>query len=144
LIKLNNKKGLIEKPFWQSEWFNIDFESLGVPLLPNKLASSEFYETFYAKLFLINNSFESLPQNWLNLKAATAEAIGDEVRQNASVLSYGCGLGYVEYQLIRYRPDLFVTGVDFVDIPGGWIKRNLHNIAFTQTIENGGGTIVFT
>ncbi len=105
-MKLNNKSEVsIEKPFWQGDWQNIKFDTPGVPLFADKLASSNFYSSFYTKLFSKYNDFESLPQDWLNIKTATAEAIGEHIIQNASVLSYGCGLGFVEKQLIKFRPD---------------------------------------
>ena len=133
---IDKNEGSIEKPFWQTEWNNIKFENLDIPLLDDQLASSDFYSSFYSKLFSTYKDFESLPLAWQNNKTATAKAIGQEVGQRASVLSYGCGLGFVEKQLIGFRPDLSITGFDFVESAGRWIKRDLHNIKYTQTIQD--------
>ena len=58
------------------------------------------------------------------------------ISQNSSVLSYGCGLGYVEKELLRFRPDLSLTAFDFADTAGKWIKRDLPSIKYTQNIED--------
>ena len=112
---MDKNNGSIEKPFWQGEWQLIKFEDLAVPLFVDKLASSDFYSSFYTKLFSIYSGYKSLPPDWLSIKTETAKAIGDEINKDASVLSYGCGLGFVEKQLIGYRPDLSVTAFDFAD-----------------------------
>lgn len=37
--------------------------------------------------------------------------------------------------LLRYRPDLSVTAFDFADTAGQWIKRDLHGITYTHTVQ---------
>jgi SAM-dependent methyltransferase len=138
VIKLGDKnEGSIEKPFWQAEWHNIKFKNLDITLSADKLASSDFYSSFYTKLFSTYKNAESLPPDWLINKTATAEAIEKEIGQNAAVLSYGCGLGFVEKQLARFRPDLSITAFDFAETAARWIKRDLYNITYTRTVQDG-------
>ena len=137
VIKLGDKnKGSIEKPFWQAEWNNIKFKDLDIILFADKLPSSDFYSSFYTKLFSTYKNAYSLPPDWVSNKTATAEAIEQEISQNACVLSYGCGFGFVEKELARFRPDLSITAFDFAETAGRWIKRDSYNITFTQTVKD--------
>lgn len=104
-------------------------------MFTNKQASLDFYRSFYTKLFSTYKDFKSLPPDWLSNKTATAEAIGKEASQNTSVFSYGCGIGFVEKQLLGFRPDLSVAAFDFAETAGKWIKQ-LHNITYTQGIQD--------
>jgi hypothetical protein len=109
-------------PFWQSEWQNIQFSTLNVPLTIFKRPSLIFYDAFYKEMFVKYKNFEELPFQWKKNKGDTAKAINDIVRGVSSVLSIGCGLGFVEKSLIEIDPTLKIDAFDFSDIAKKWLK----------------------
>jgi hypothetical protein len=109
-------------PFWQSEWQDIPFNSLKVPLSPFKPPSSLFYVAFYNEIFTKYENFEKLPLKWRKIKADTTKAINGIIGAKSSVLSVGCGLGFVERSLIEINPTLKVDTFDFADTAKKWLK----------------------
>ncbi len=111
----------MKNPFWQSEWQNINFNSLGVPLSFFKRPSSDFYAAFYSELFCRYEGFDALPLSWRENKANTARVISEIISDSASVLSVGCGLGFVEKNIIDKNPNLKMDAFDFADTAKRWL-----------------------
>ena len=125
----------IEKTFTQIEWQNIYFDTLNVELNTNKLPTNNFYNKFYEELFRKYKNFESLPKNWLLAKQDTAINISKEVIDNQAVLSYGCGIGYVEKVLAEINPTLEVFTFDFSDDASKWIKNKFTEVTHQTNLE---------
>jgi len=124
-----------EIPFWADEWFDIKFQDLAVPLSSKNLATSDFYNAFYNRLFSKYRGFETLPAEWRQSKKDTAYALGDEMHKNAIVLSYGCGIGYIEKILAEKRPDISLTAHDFADTAKLWIGREITNLKYVDRLD---------
>ena len=92
----NLSQSSIEETFTQIEWQNIYFSEIGVDLDANKLLTRDFYNKFYKELFNRYENYEALPESWLEIKKDTAINILNEMSGNEEVLSYGCGIVYVE------------------------------------------------
>ena len=130
-----NKKKSVERPFWQSNWQGIEFKDLEVALSGNDLATDKFYSAFYSKLFAMYEDYEALPDHWKKIKNETAHTLSEEIKKGANVLSYGCGLGYVEKSLVEIRKDIKVTAYDFSEIAAFWIKRDIKSVYYTNNID---------
>lgn len=113
----------MKKSFWQAEWQNIQFRTLNVPLSIFKRPASGFYDAFYREVFLKYESFEALPLEWRKNKADTARAINSIIGDVPSVLSVGCGLGFVEKSLLEMNPILEIDTFDFSDVARRWLKK---------------------
>jgi len=108
--------------FWQTEWQGIQFKELGSHVSPSTLATADFYSEFYRLLFEIYPRYEELPIPWRNVKEETAKAISVEIPHQSSVLSYGCGLGFVERSLSGIRDDVFLDCYDFSEKTSRWLR----------------------
>ncbi len=129
-----NQSG-IEKVFSQVEWLNIYFDELDVKLSSENLPTNNFYNQFYKKLLDKYNNIESLPKIWLQNKRNTAENILKEINNNQKILSYGCGIGYIEKTLIELNPTLDLFALDFADNASNWIKTNFSKITFQNKLQ---------
>lgn len=124
----------IEIPFWQVEWQGIFFDTLGIPLSDRELPPPEFYSAFYERVFRTYANHESLPPSWREGKTATAQQISREISPGQVVLSYGCGLGYIEKKLAEQRSDIQLYAYDFSDTAGKWIKSDLTSIVYLNKL----------
>lgn len=129
-------QGGIERGFSEVQWQNIYFDKLNVKLSSENLPKSNFYNQLYKKLLEKYNNIESLPKIWLQNKRETAENILKEINNNQQVLSYGCGIGYIEKTLIELNPTLNLFALDFADNAGNWIKANFSKITFLNKLQN--------
>ena len=125
----------MEELFWNHEWLGIKFESLEVQLYPNKLPTDEFYEKFYATLFSKYDNFDALPLNWRENKTKIAMMLSQQIPTGKRVFSYGCGIGFIEYELFRMRPDIALTIYDFAENSSIWIRQYSDHIQFTNQIN---------
>jgi len=130
--KLNHNG--IEKVFYQNEWLNIYFYELGIELSTENLPTNNFYNQFYKKLFEKYDNVECLPKFWLKGKRDTASNILKEINNNQQILSYGCGIGYVEKTIIELNPNLDLYALDFADNASNWIKTNFSKITYTNKL----------
>ena len=117
-----------ERKKWESEWQGIKFTEIGVKLSLIKKASSEFYDAFYENLFEKYKSFSDLPISWRTNKLSVATELRDWLPINGSVLSYGCGLGFIEHEILKVRDDINLQCFDISDVPGKWFKSENKNI----------------
>ncbi len=122
-----------EKPFFQNEWQNISFYDMDIELT-NDLPTSKFYNTFYKLLFKKYSKFEELPKDWLLQKQKSTENIEKFLMKEKSILSYGCGLGYVEHLLNKkkYKINVF----DFSSISTKWLINRNKNINILNEISD--------
>ncbi len=126
----------VEKAFVEIEWQNIYFDKLNIELSSNKLPTSNFYDKFYKELFKKYQNFESLPKNWLTIKEDTARSISELIYNNQKILSYGCGIGYIEKILITLNPTLKVFAYDFADYVYKWLDTSLLNkITYKRNLD---------
>jgi SAM-dependent methyltransferase len=117
----------------------VEFSSFA-PLSFFRPAGSDFYERFYENIFRAYDSFDALPEKWRAAKALHAAWLAGRVKESACgasprVLSFGCGLGYVEYELLRMLPDCELH----VSEPGGACMRWIRAFIPPQRIHAGAG-----
>jgi len=120
---------------FESNWHNIDFKELNINLTIFKLADLKFYDKFYEEFFTRYNDFDDLSINWRTNKIEIAKAIEKKLLKNSRVLSYGCGIGFIEKFIVEKRQDLKLDCFDFSDIASKWLKRDSSNIYFTSNHE---------
>ena len=87
---------------WLKEWFGIKFREFA-KLNENELAGSKFYEMFYQRFHQRYSSFEELPDNWKIQKKQVAIDINTHAKLKKTILSIGCGIGYIEKILFEMR-----------------------------------------
>ncbi len=119
-----------EVPFCQSEWQGITFSSLGVNLSLTDLPTPDFYTAFYSRLVETYGTYRNLPADWLRSKTNTSRELSACIELDSTVLSFGCGIGFVEWVLARERPDLKIFCHDFAGVPGSWPIADLENVEF--------------
>lgn len=129
---------MIEKKFFQSEWHGIRFTNLGIPLRVDKLAGNEFYDAFYQTFFDKYTAFDELPIAWCTEKQNIANALSHFIPDNTRVLSFGCGIGYLEVMLKKQRQDIDLTAFDFAENASEWLRNSEYQVDFTTSLENTG------
>ena len=131
-----------EVSFCQSEWLGVTFSSLDVELSVTDLPTSDFYSAFYARLADKYGTYDNLPGDYRKSKTSTSRTLATLIEANSTVLSFGCGIGFVEYALADKRPDLNIYCHDFADVSGSWPIADLDNVKLgwtpTQSVESGG------
>ena len=90
--------------FSQEEWLGVRFKDLKIPLDEFRPAGSDFYRHFYKHLQEIAHSYADLPSPWRQIKIEQAESLAPLLTSVDKVLSYGCGLGYLESVLDQKFP----------------------------------------
>ena len=88
------------KKLWQSEWFDIKFESF-IEVDPHSIADEEFYKKFYQKFYQKYQSFDDLPNKYKINKIATAIDILGFSEKYQSIMSIGCGNGIIEDHILK-------------------------------------------
>lgn len=105
--------------FTQEEWLGVRFKDLKIPLDEFQPAGSNFYLHFYKRLQEITYSYADLPSRWRQIKIDQANSLAPLLSGVDKVLSYGCGLGYLESVLDQkfpgrvYVSDYSQLAVDF-------------------------------
>lgn len=126
--------------FYQDRWFGVAFSSFAEPSF-FRLAESRFYERFYEELFHLYPSWDTLPQHWrmtksshaawLTRRAKELAAARAETRDKAEratplrILSIGCGLGYVEYNLLKEMPEVELHINEPGTVSLEWIRNHV-------------------
>jgi SAM-dependent methyltransferase len=88
------------RKFFQSSWFGIPFHTFTVQNSQH-IADETFYTQFYDRFFQKYSSYTEIDSQWRNTKDIVTQLILSNIQDKVSVLSIGCGLGYVEYSLSR-------------------------------------------
>jgi len=110
---------------YQKEWLGIGFGDFA-EVTPSKLADSEFYNRFYKELFRRYKSYEELNTNWRKKKEEIVEWIANRISKSARILSFGCGLGYMEYLMHERYGNMFELHVyDQSDVALKWLQNSL-------------------
>ena len=101
--------------FYQENWLGVNFSSFS-DLSFFSLADASFYEQFYEALSQRYTSWHDLPRDWRCAKELHASWLAGQAEKLAAsgvrsgpsplrVLSFGGGLGYVEYYFLQKLPD---------------------------------------
>ncbi len=90
--------------FSQEEWLGVRFKQLRIPLDEFQPAGSNFYRHFYNHVQEKTHSYADLPFRWRQIKAVQADSLSHLLTNMDKVLSYGCGLGYLESILDQKFP----------------------------------------
>ena len=108
---------------FQDSWHGIKFETFSTSTkidVPN----NDFYEKFYQEFFKRYSSFDSLPDSYLEKKKDTVRVIRELLNDKEHVLSIGCGLGIIEYLLLRNEPlETRLTGIEPSKNALKWIEE---------------------
>ncbi len=97
------------RKFYQTEWQGISFESF-CSVSSTTMADTKFYEAFYKEFFKRNAAWSDISPRWIATKNLAAQLIASRISSHDLCLSIGCGLGYIEKQLIEtHKCDLHVT-----------------------------------
>lgn len=111
----------MKKIFWQSEWQNIKFKNIDTPKSVFHPPSSNFYTAFYSELFKKYDGFEDLPIKWKNDKTKISKEIIKLLGSFTNALSIGCGLGFIEKEIVKSLPDLNIDAYDFANTANRWL-----------------------
>lgn len=95
------------KFFQQSSWLGIEFCNLPVDLDPLNIADGEFYEVFYEVLLQTYPNYSDLPSDWRDQKKSDAEFLSQFISKDSKLLSFGCGIGYLESCLMEFLGETF-------------------------------------
>jgi len=133
----NLKSKSFEKKVNQIEWQNIYFDELGIELSPHNLPNSDFYSKFYTHLFKRYKEYGDLPKSWLHGKEETAKRILQELSVDDTILSYGCGIGYIEKKLKQFNKNIEIDSYDFSDMASRWIKMEKLDINYINQLPIG-------
>lgn len=96
--------------FSQTSWLGIEFCDLGVKLDPLNLADRQFYAAFYEKLLRTYPCYRDYSIDWRLQKYKDAEFLSRFIAKDSNLLSYGCGVGYLESCLMGFlETSFFVT-----------------------------------
>ena len=96
-----------------SSWLGIDFDSLPIELSSRRIADSHFYEAFYEKFFSEVHSYKEIKDlAYIPRKQAILNHLIQLTQKEKKILSIGCGLGYLEYELSRKNNSLDIVAID--------------------------------
>ena len=113
------------KKSFQNKWLNIPFSSF-YETSSTTLPTAKFYNAFYRSLYEKFPNYDSLDPNWRRSKDELTDWLAASLPDSGRVLSFGCGLGYMEqrlWKLHRNRIELHV--MDFASDSLKWLKQLL-------------------
>lgn len=110
---------------YQQEWHRIPFSSFAT-LSSTRLADASFYAAFYQTFFEKYRAPEDLEPQWLTVKRQAAAFLQSrpELPRESRILSIGCGLGFIEQQLLAAG----YQGIEINEVsrqPLRWIEPQL-------------------
>lgn len=108
--------------FYQYSWHGIEFSEVGQS--STDLPTKYFYDQFYKKFYEKHESFEDLDENWKTYKFKIAKELANILVDKSSILSIGCGIGYVENELTKFNQNLQITAIEPSGNAVKWIKSN--------------------
>ena len=124
----------MKKMHWAREWQGIYFSESDIQVNFFKRASSDFYSKFYGELFFRYNGYEDLPSFWCQEKKRTANEIAKIISEESLVLSCGCGLGFVEKEIVSQLNKLSIDAYDFSETSSKWL-RDVDRVNIMQSLE---------
>ena len=125
------------KKLWQSKWFEIKFNDF-IKVNPNIIADEAFYKKFYEKFYEKYQSFDDLPDIYINNKISIAQDILGFSEKYKSIMSIGCGNGIIENYIVN-NSSKYILAIEPSDNTR-WLSntKNLKLIqGFFQEILNG-------
>lgn len=117
---------------YQKIWHDISFFELNIKLSVFKKPNNEFYNSFYNKFVSKFSTYDDLNYIWKKKKIEVASLLEKIILKDASALSYGCGIGFVENILYKNRKDINLHCFDFSELINNWAKKNNKDIFFTS------------
>lgn len=125
----------MKKMFWEFSWLDIKFTTLGIKLKFFKKPSAEFYSKLYINFFSRYKSYDSLPFDYRQEKSKTAHEISKLIKNEKKILSLGCGIGYVEKEIVSKLPKLTIDAYDFATASNKLIK-DVENVNSIDSLED--------
>ena len=107
---------------YQTEWQSIPFSDFAT-VSSKDLAGPEFYEAFYVEFFKRYQNWDQLPSSWREKKKIWADFIATRTRNRSTVLSIGCGLGFVERCLRAQNPEIDLTIHEIAPSSWRWVEH---------------------
>ena len=95
----------INFPFYQNQWFGINFKNLNTKKHLFKSADKNFYTNFYKEFKKKFKCINSLPSSYKEEKNLLADFLLENYFDK-TILSYGSGLGIIEQQLFESKVDI--------------------------------------
>lgn len=110
-----SKPTMLETKIFQSEWHNINFSDLNIELSRDSLPEATFYDKFYSELRKKYSSYSQLDKHWIRGKIETSGRLIEKIKPSGRVLSYGCGIAFVERIIAFCLSNTKVYGYDFAE-----------------------------
>lgn len=111
------------RKFWQSSWFDIQFASFA-KVNSKKQTNEEFYNKFYEQFFKKFSSYDELPESWKKDKKILAEFIFQHIQGCNTILSIGCGNGFIENELSKMDWKGQLVAIEPSLNASRWLKNN--------------------
>lgn len=110
---------------YQNKWFSIKLSDVTQTKI-DSLPTSRFYGEFYKCFFELYDSPSDLSEGWRLEKQSIAHFLRDSIlgRGSQSVLSVGCGVGYVELCLKDMLPSIDFNALDYSSDNMRWIESH--------------------
>ena len=111
---------------YAKNWFNIQFQDC-LPISSKQLADGKFYELFYIEFFKRYQRYDDLDAKWRDSKRNLANYIINIIgSRNLSLLSIGCGIGYVEKHIHDTIGSQLLFDIHDIAAPAlRWIKNEI-------------------
>lgn len=109
--------------FWQKNWFDIEFNTFA-KLNSEKQADEVFYDSFYGEFFKKFSSYDELPESWKKDKKILAEFIFQHIQGCNTILSIGCGNGFIENELSKMKWEGKLVAIEPSLNASKWLKYN--------------------
>lgn len=108
---------------FQKRWFDIEFSQIS-QISSKQLASDHFYKHFYEVFYKKFPDYESLPSEYIASKREVAFHLGKIIsgRQAKNILSYGCGNGFIEKELVSFNPSIQLFAYETIESNLRWLK----------------------
>jgi phospholipid N-methyltransferase len=119
--------------FYQESWQGIPFTAFSHASF-FRLAEPRFYAAFYEELFRRYQSWDELPVDWRTRKRHNACWLAGRLAANiaakppdrqASVLSIGSGIGYMEHILLEKIPNLALHVNEPSTVSMKWLRKHI-------------------
>lgn len=109
--------------FWQKNWFGIEFSTFA-KLNSEKQADEVFYDSFYGEFLKKFSSYDELPERWKKDKKILAEFIFQHIQGCNTILSIGCGNGFIENELSKMKWGGKLVAIEPSLNASKWLKYN--------------------
>ena len=110
---------------FQKQWFDISFSEFS-KLNSKKLADTHFYQGFYEVFYKKYSDYNALPLTYIHQKKMVANHLCHLIieKKAKTILSFGCGNGMIEKEIIHSLPDIQLMAYE----------SNAHNLKWLNNI----------